>query len=65
MSYKSRNEDIDEKLYETFEREGFEGEQANGHELDDELLCEPIDVFIMYLKDREKMIEFERILIAD
>ena len=47
MSYKSRNEDIDSKLYAVFQEAGFDGEQANGRELDDELLCEPIDVFIL------------------
>lgn len=33
---------------------GFEGEQANGLELEESLLGEPIDVFILYLKDSKK-----------
>ena len=47
MAYKSRNEEIDESLCSTFESRGFEGEQANALELEESLLCEPIDVFIL------------------
>ena len=61
MSYKSRHEDLDENLCSTFEKYGIEGEQAASEEMDEALLCEPIDVFILYLKERKGLtIEFNR-----
>ena len=61
MSYKSRHEEIDENLCSTFERYGIEGEQASAEEMDESLLCEPIDVFILYLKERKGLtIEIDR-----
>ena len=61
MSYKSRHEDLDENLCSTFEKYGIEGEQASAEEMEEALLCEPIDVFILYLKEREGLtIEFDR-----
>eukprot|EP00347_Sterkiella_histriomuscorum_P018922 403343653 len=57
MSYKSRHEEIDEQLYDKFSQAGFDGEQANGKELSDDLLCEPIDVFILSMIDKEKSLE--------
>ena len=53
MSYKSRDDEIDEKMYYEFTKSGFDGEQANGKELDEDLLYEPIDIFMMSLKDKE------------
>jgi hypothetical protein len=38
MSYKSRDEDIDNYLFDEFDKNGFDGEQANGLELDEEFL---------------------------
>ena len=61
MSYKSRHEELDENLCSTFEKYGIEGEQASAEEMDEALLCEPIDVFILYLKEREGLtIELDR-----
>ena len=61
MSYKSRHNEIDEGLCSTFEKYGIEGEQASAEEMDEALLCEPIDVFILYLKEREGLtIEIDR-----
>ncbi|CDW84458.1 UNKNOWN [Stylonychia lemnae] len=51
MSYKSRNEQIDDKLFEAFDKNNFEGEQANAKELEEEMLSLPIDVFIFKLKE--------------
>ena len=61
MSYKSRHEDLDENLCSTFDKHGIEGEQASFEEMDEALLCEPIDVFILYLKERKGLtIELDR-----
>jgi hypothetical protein len=62
MSYKSRHEELDDNLYNSFDFYGMEGEQASAEELDEELLCEPIDVFILYLKERAGVwIEFPKV----
>lgn len=59
LCYKSRNEEIDEALYSTFENLGFEGEQANGFELDEKYLAEPIDIFILNIKEaKNKALDF-------
>jgi hypothetical protein len=52
MSYKSRDEYIDDNLFTEFDNNSIDGEQANGRELDEEFLQEPIDIFILYLKDK-------------
>ena len=61
LSYKSRHEEIDNKLFEIFDKLGFEGEQASAQELYEPYLCEPIDIFILQRKDLQASIIFPKI----
>ena len=61
LSYKSRHGEIDDKLFETFDEHGFEGEQASAQELYEPYLCEPIDIFILQRKDLQASIIFPKI----
>jgi hypothetical protein len=54
LSYKSRHEELDSNLFEAFDKNGFDGEQASAEELHEDLLSEPIDIFILYPKDKQQ-----------
>ena len=56
MSYKSRDEIIDTNLFRVFDEIGFDGEQADGKELDEEYINEPIDIFHMWIKEFQPFI---------